>query len=388
MRHYFYKYLTVIVLISLGYFFNTCTTDNEEKYIVSRTVLIYMSVENSSANYVDHNFEQIKKGYDLKTGATSHLLVYLDRGDQRSNVYEIYKESGKVKERIVFTYSGLESASSDGMSAVFRDVFERYPASEYGLVLAFHGAGWLPKNELLNSSKVNREKYPTRGVLQSKEAYIDVKTIAKAMDNAPYMDFVIFDACLMGSAEIAFELRGRSDYLVASPTEVHAEGFPYNQLVKKIFVSGVPDFKAICDDYVNSYSNKDVGDDRNKTATMTAINIKFIDEFRSFVQMLTDKYKVHYNELNPLKVQPFDRFTHKMFFDAEDLLNQLPLTEREEKQLNVILSNLIIYKRATSYFINLPIDKFSGLSLGYMKYQMKDFKPNYMELNWNKKPGR
>lgn len=388
MRHYFYKYLTLIVLVSFGYLFNTCASDTEDGYMVSRTVLIYISVDNSLAGSVDDNFEQIKKGYDLGSGTSSNLLVYMDKGERCSNLYRIYKESGKVKDRIIHTYNGIESSSVEGMSTVFRDVYAQYPASGYGLILSFHGAGWLPENELLNSSKVNREKYPTRGIMQSNEAYVDVKTIAKALDNAPYMDFIIFDACLMGSAEVAYELRDKSSYMVASPTEVHAGGFPYNLLVKRIFMPGILDYKAICDDYVDSYLNKNIDDERSKTATMSAINIKAIDDFRTFVQTITDKYKAEYNELNPLKVQPFDRLTHKVFFDAQDLLYQLPLSNNEKTQLKRIMSNLVIYKRATPYFINLPIDKFSGVSLGYMKYQMKDLKSNYMDLKWNKKTGR
>lgn len=388
MRHYFYKYLTLIVLVSFGYLFNTCASDTEDGYMVSRTVLIYISVDNSLAGSVDDNFEQIKKGYDLGSGTSSNLLVYMDKGERCSNLYRIYKESGKVKDRIIHTYNGIESSSVEGMSTVFRDVYAQYPASGYGLILSFHGAGWLPENELLNSSKVNREKYPTRGIMQSNEAYVDVKTIAKALDNAPYMDFIIFDACLMGSAEVAYELRGKSSYMVASPTEAHAGGFPYNLLVKRIFMPGILDYKAICDDYVDSYLNKNIDDERSKTATMSAINIKAIDDFRTFVQTITDKYKAEYNELNPLKVQPFDRLTHKVFFDAQDLLYQLPLSNNEKTQLKRIMSNLVIYKRATPYFINLPIDKFSGVSLGYMKYQMKDLKSNYMDLKWNKKTGR
>lgn len=388
MRHYFYKYLTLIVLVSFGYLFNTCASDTEDGYMVSRTVLIYISVDNYLVGSVDDNFEQIKKGYDLGSGTSSNLLVYMDKGERCSNLYRIYKESGKVKDRIIHTYNGIESSSVEGMSTVFRDVYAQYPASGYGLILSFHGAGWLPENELLNSSKVNREKYPTRGIMQSNEAYVDVKTIAKALDNAPYMDFIIFDACLMGSAEVAYELRDKSSYMVASPTEVHAGGFPYNLLVKRIFMPGILDYKAICDDYVDSYLNKNIDDERSKTATMSAINIKAIDDFRTFVQTITDKYKAEYNELNPLKVQPFDRLTHKVFFDAQDLLYQLPLSNNEKTQLKRIMSNLVIYKRATPYFINLPIDKFSGVSLGYMKYQMKDLKSNYMDLKWNKKTGR
>lgn len=388
MRHYFFKYLFLIVLIGFAYLFNTCASDSQDGYPVSRTVLIYVSADNMLSDYVDENFSQIKKGYNFVASTSSNLLVYLDVKDDIPRLYQLYKESGKVKERIIQTYPSHDSTSSTVMASVFRDVYDRFPASGYGLVLAFHGAGWMPENELLNSSKINREKYPTRNALESNESYIDIKSISKALDSAPYMDFIVFDACLMGSAEVAYELKGRCNFMVASPTEVHADGFPYDLLIRNLFTPGMLDYKEICDDYVNSYLNKEVDDERSKTATISALDLKYIDEFRLFVQKVSYKYNDEFDELNPLKIQPFDRLTHKVYFDALDLLIQLPLSSQEKVQLDSILSNLIIYKRATPYFINLPIDKFSGVSLGYMKYQMKDLKSNYMDLNWNKKTGR
>lgn len=378
-----------MVWLTIVYLVGSCASDTQDDYSVSRTVLIYVAADNSLSGYASENFEQILKGYAQVNGFRANLLVYIDLKGDHPHLYQIYKEKGKVRKRIIQNYPERNSSSKDVMADVFRNVYEHFPASSYGLVLAFHGAGWLPENDYLTSSdsKTKRSEFPTRQPELSGESYMDVTVLSKALNDVPFLDFIVFDACLMGSAEVACELNGRAGIMIASPTEVHAQGFPYDLLVKSLFAAGTPDYQLICDDYIHSYLNKETDDERSRTATMAVYNLKYIDDLRTFVQTVSQKYKNEYDDVNPLKVQPFDRLTHKVFFDAKDLMLQLPLTSNEKEQLNSILSNLVICKFATPYFINLPIDKFCGISLGYQKYQMKDLQNRYTVLNWNKKTG-
>ncbi|MGL5317124.1 MAG: clostripain-related cysteine peptidase, partial [Bacteroidales bacterium] len=204
MRHYFFKYLSMILLAGCIFLFATCASDGQDGLPVSRTVLVYVSADNSLSDYVETNFEQIQKGYGYVNGAATNLLVYMDVKNEDPRLYHIYKKSGKVKKRVLRTYPEQDSSSSEAMANVFREAYDRYPASSYGMVLAFHGAGWLPENNYLNSAKVNRDKIPTRSEQKGKEMHLDIKAISKALDSTPYLDFIVFDACLMASAEVAY----------------------------------------------------------------------------------------------------------------------------------------------------------------------------------------
>ena len=58
---------------------------------------------------------------------------------------------------------------------------------------------------------------------------IEIKDLANAI---PYkLDYILFDACLMATVEVAWELRNVCDYLAVSPCEIPAAGFDFRNLV-------------------------------------------------------------------------------------------------------------------------------------------------------------
>ena len=386
MRHYFYKYIFRIILAVIILAAASCSQESQDDYGRSRTVFVYINADNNLAGYAYENINQLLKGYAGVKSNSSNLIVYADYKDKTPELYEIVQDNGRVVKRLIKTYGEQDSSSEEVMGQVFGEVYDKYPASSYGLILAYHGAGWLPEeNNTFITNKSRRTGYPTRSKAQSKKAYLDIKVLSAVLDRAPYQDFIIFDACLMGSAEVAYELKGKANYIIASPTEVHAKGFAYDKLIKSLFVPGKPDYQKICDEYVAYYRDSYKDDPPFQTATISVVNLKYIDAFRQFVKRMISKYPNEYRSVNALRVQPFDRMTHKVFFDARDLICQMPLTRNEIKELDGILEELVPGKRATAHFVNLPIEKFSGISLGYEPYLMRDLQPCYEALNWNKK---
>ena len=45
-----------------------------------------------------------------------------------------------------------------------------------------------------------------------------------------HLDYIIFDACLMGGIEVAYELRNVADKIGFSQAEILAHGFPYKPI--------------------------------------------------------------------------------------------------------------------------------------------------------------
>ena len=57
---------------------------------------------------------------------------------------------------------------------------------------------------------------------------MDISELAAAIDGSGVrFDYLLFDACFMSSVEALYDLRRAADYIVASPCEVMAHGFPY-----------------------------------------------------------------------------------------------------------------------------------------------------------------
>ena len=128
---------------------------------------------------------------------------------------ELKNEGGTVVEKEVKTYPSRNSVGVDETQEVFADVFlnSQYQADSYGLVYWSHGDGWLP--------------YPlgtgTRWVGQDKgngDNRMNISEFVEILRTAPRFDFILFDACLMLSVEVAYELRDYTDYCIGSPTEI------------------------------------------------------------------------------------------------------------------------------------------------------------------------
>ena len=48
-------------------------------------------------------------------------------------------------------------------------------------------------------------------------------------------EFILFDCCLMGGIEVAYEFKDKCEYMLFSPTEILADGFPYEKMFDPIF---------------------------------------------------------------------------------------------------------------------------------------------------------
>ena len=67
------------------------------------------------------------------------------------------------------------------------------------------------------------------------------------------LDYILFDACLMGGIEVAYELRGKCSLLGFSQTEVLAEGLDYKTLTQHLLQKEKPYPEGVCADYFTQY---------------------------------------------------------------------------------------------------------------------------------------
>ncbi len=86
---------------------------------------------------------------------------------------------------------------------------ENYPAERYALIINSHGAAWygLCPDEINGSDDL-----------------MSMPKMRSALANAPHLDVIVFHACLMGSVEVAYELKDYADYMVACETTMPALG--------------------------------------------------------------------------------------------------------------------------------------------------------------------
>jgi len=195
---------------------------------------------------------------------------------------------------------------------------------------------------------------------------MEIDALANALPDH-VAEYIWFDACLMGSVEVLYELRNKCNYLIASPTEVLAEasydasGIPYSNVLPYMF-GGKEELKQACQTYFNHY--KGMNQEILRSATITLVDANQLDGLYSTVHNLLSG---HLKEVGVMDVSGLQVYHTKdvpqVFFDLKDMINHFKSTD--EAVLETQLGQTILYTAATSSFKDVTIqsDKYSGLSM-------------------------
>ena len=156
-------------------------------------------------------------------GKSPSLHVVVEAGG--STRWELDEMDGVPYARFSLTEDGISSMESmeirnmgdaDTLTDFINYGVQSYPADHYGLILWNHGGG--PVGGYGSDSHFDGDG-------------LSLEEIREALDHSVMadsaFDFVAFDACLMGSVEIAGCLDGYADYVIASPELEPQHGYDY-----------------------------------------------------------------------------------------------------------------------------------------------------------------
>lgn len=87
------------------------------------------------------------------------------------------------------------------------------------------------------------------------KSYDDFAAAVKAQNYRP--DYLLFDACFMANIETLYDLRECTDYVIAAPCEIMAQGFPYERAMPWFFTDGGKEYNLtkVCEAFWNFYMN-------------------------------------------------------------------------------------------------------------------------------------
>ena len=124
-------------------------------------------------------------------------------------------EIGKMNSRQVWSGEAQDMGDPETLAGFLRFGTERYPAEDYALILWNHGGG------------------PLGGVCWDELFSMDSMTLSELTEalgeaNLPRkLSWIGFDACLMGSAEVASAVSPYAEYMIASQETEPAKGWNY-----------------------------------------------------------------------------------------------------------------------------------------------------------------
>ena len=367
-----------------------------------QTVLLYFAGNNNLSSDGEADLADIKASWLPSVKDEEHILLiyyhFMDRAPVLSRLYK--NRQGVVVEDVITTYpTSTNSAEKATLEAVIADANMSWPAEHRGLVLWSHGSGFLPEGYYANPKEsaggrlmnpaaedpyawmVKSDDSKSFGLDNNKE--MDLPALREALSGHHY-DFLMFDCCLMGNVELAYELRNTCDYILFSPTEILVDGFPYDKMMEPLFnMSSKEALTSIAKDYMAHYRAQSGS---FRSATITLVETAGLETLAAASKTVFQNHQSQILTLDRNKVQPYFRLNKHWYYDIDDFVGQIA-TDSEYRSFADALEKTVIFKDSTESFLSIDIKHYSGLSIYIPRSEYTVLNNYYKTLQWNQATG-
>ncbi|RHK94709.1 hypothetical protein DW035_10650 [Phocaeicola plebeius] len=327
------KWLYTLLVVVLA----ACSNEIPEQQPAKRsgrTVLAYLisnSPKSLEGNLQDNVMDMYMALAEIKDSCT--LLVfyrpqeygsYLDvptllcfDTDGRGNVNNLPALTGtdltfetvcQVARKKEYTMNSQIATDPVVMEEVFKDMQKVAPSDSYGLILGSHASGWMKGNSVQSKAFGDDDGYN-----------IDIPDLADVLKNSfsEKLDFVLFDACMMGTAEVGYELRETTSYCIASVMETPVYGFPYDQILPYLYSENV-DYSAVCHEFVSFNKTN------NLWGTCAVMDCSQMENLASAVKAKLSEWQDALSSVSMQNVQQYGVGSYRYFsYDVLDFFREL-----------------------------------------------------------------
>ena len=261
------KALLLVMVVMAG--LSSCSKDDDEsesdpdtppiEVKTKRTVMVYMAAENNLTQYggyryLDNDYYELLEG-SCELADDQRLLVFVDSLNAKPAIGtpRIVELRGG-KEIIVKEYDKeFYSCDPTHFREVLTTMMDYGQADEYGLVLWGHASGWVVESDTIaDAARAYGQDYGTDGNLGGKK-WMNITQMARTLKGLPKLKFIFADCCNMMCAEVGYELRHATDYLIGSPAEIPGDGAPYHLVLPYLYKDSTELYKGVIDTYYNDY---------------------------------------------------------------------------------------------------------------------------------------
>ncbi len=189
-------------------------------------------------------------------------------GSPYNSISSIISDTVDVKSEVTEKLENVPMSNPETLREFLDWGIKNYPAKHYMVVIQGHGSG-------------------PGGILADKDGIMSVpdleKTMKKSQENTGVKpDILVLDACLMGNAEVAYQLKDTADIMVASQEVEAGYTIPVDRIAASLkdspSMSSLDVAKKIVEQCKDNYN-------LNFTPTMSAIDLK---EMKDFGKVLDD----------------------------------------------------------------------------------------------------
>ena len=286
------------------------------------------------------------------------------------------------------------SASPASMNRVLSDIKDMFPSKNYGFLISSHGTGWIPQNYSTSSTaaslcSADGKPYPLTKAIgsQYQGSYrnnldMDIKEFADAFPMK--MDYIIFDACLMGGIEVAWELKDVCDRIVFSPAEILSHGMIYETLSWNFLSGEDADLESFCKEYYEYYSTQS---GQLQAGTISLVDCGKLDRLGAVYTEILAAHRDGLSKIDKSRVQKYFYDNKNWYYDFRDIAVEIGADESELSRLDEALEECVVYHAETEYFFDLKLKDCCGLSMYLEDARRPQLNSYYKTLAWNEFSG-
>ena len=353
---------------------SSCRSDDPEPVRPTvRTVLVYM-VANNSLGENGYNYDKLDLDEMRRAAASGQL------GGSRWIVYHhAYRTDPVLLEVTADGIVNLKSydtsvvsVSASRMNEVIADMKSIAPADDYGLILWSHASGW-PEDGLDES-----DYFASRSYGQDNGKTMNITTLARVLSGKGF-SFIYNDCCNMACVEVAYELRGVTDWFLGSATELPGDGTCYDRTMQ-YFTSAQADLRSVAETTYNYYVTRPSSAGAWYTAGL--VRMDALDALASETRRIyTDsKYPAGYTPMN-LDIQ----IGRKRYYDFRNFAEALAPAD---KAWSDAFDAAVTFHIGMPKFGSLDVSEQCGLATFIQRAASDAVYKGYDRLQWYKDVAR
>lgn len=346
----------LFILLSALTLMTACSHDDESDPVTdkkaTRAVMIYMAGENNlteyqGVKYLSKDLDEIVKG-SMSLSDTQRLFVFVDslnssKAVKKGTPYIIEVHGGKIYPKKSYE-SDFYSSDPKRFTEIIKWMTDNIQADGYGLVLWGHADGWLEAKDMLHRS-YGIDTGEDAGSYEKK--WMGIRQMAEALNSIQKLDFIFADCCNMMSAEVGYELRHVTDYLIGSPAEIPGYGAPYDLIVPYFFKNGEELYKGIIDTYYNYYQEAYV----SYSVPLSVIDTKYMEQLAQATHDVLDPttYPNYPSNPNMKGIVYYWYCNAPIFYDMRAFLKSIASDEAFAQWDNVFQQAVPYYKMSMQW---------------------------------------
>lgn len=329
------KWLYTLLVIVLA----ACSNEIPEQQPAKRsgrTVLAYLISNNKAGSLDTHLRDNVIDMYaalgNMKESCTLLIFYrpYTDDAplgkptlmsfyaDGRGNINNVAALTGaeltfdavcyRIAQKKEYTMNSQIATDPAVMEEVFTDMQKIAPSDSYGLILGSHATGWMKGTSV-----------PTKAFGDDDGYNIDIPDLANVLKKSfsEKLDFVLFDACMMGNAEVGYELKDVTSHCIASVMETPVYGFPYDQILPYLYTENI-DYSAVCHEFMSFNKTN------NLWGTCAVMDCSQMENLASAVKEKLSEWEDALSSVSMQNVQQYGVNSYKYFsYDVLDFFREL-----------------------------------------------------------------